>query len=109
MTGGNIDENSTCLFFWNVYKFISIQNERCRWEKGIEAEIWAVAQDKAESDMEKADVLLIGPQMRFLFKRISKVADEKGVPVEVIDPISYGRIDGEAVLDKALELIQKKV
>lgn len=78
-------------------------------EKGMEAEIWAVAQDKAESDMEKADVLLIGPQMRFLFKKISKVADEKGVPVEVIDPISYGRIDGEAVLDKALELIQKKV
>ncbi|MFJ6412248.1 PTS sugar transporter subunit IIB [Terribacillus saccharophilus] len=78
-------------------------------EKGIEAEIWAVAQDKAESDMEKADVLLIGPQMRFLFKKISKVADEKGVPVDVIDPISYGRIDGEAVLDKALELIQKKV
>lgn len=78
-------------------------------EKGIEAEIWAVAQDKAESDMEKADVLLIGPQMRFLFKKISKVADEKGVPVDVIDPISYGRIDGEAVLDKALELIKKKV
>ncbi|MFB1098203.1 PTS sugar transporter subunit IIB [Terribacillus sp. JSM ZJ617] len=78
-------------------------------EKGIEAEIWAVAQDKAESDMEKADVLLIGPQMRFLFKKISKVAGEKGVPVDVIDPISYGRIDGEAVLDKALELIQKKV
>ena len=35
-------------------------------ENGIEAEIWAVAQDKAQTDMERADVLLIGPQMRFL-------------------------------------------
>ena len=39
-------------------------------ERGLEATIWAVAQDKAETDLKKADVLLIGPQMRFLKKKL---------------------------------------
>ncbi|GAA0486177.1 PTS sugar transporter subunit IIB [Salinibacillus aidingensis] len=74
-------------------------------EKGIEAEIWAVSQDKAETDMEKADVLLLGPQMRFLKRKFSKKADELGLPIDSIDPVAYGRVDGEAVLEKALELM----
>ncbi|WP_170007300.1 PTS sugar transporter subunit IIB [Bacillus fonticola] len=74
-------------------------------EKGLEVEIWAVAQDKAPADMEKADVLLIGPQMRFMKKKFSKRAEEVGIPLDVIDPVAYGRVDGKAVLNKALELI----
>lgn len=30
---------------------------------GDEVEIWAVGQDEAKKEMEKADVVLIGPQM----------------------------------------------
>ncbi|WP_077623619.1 PTS sugar transporter subunit IIB [Sediminibacillus massiliensis] len=77
-------------------------------KKGIDAEIWAVAQDKAPKEMERADVLLIGPQMRFMKKKFSKTAEEVGIPLDVIDPVSYGRVDGEAVLNKALELMGEK-
>lgn len=77
-------------------------------ERGIDTNIWAVAQDKAEKDMEKADVLLIGPQMRFMKKKLKKVGDEMGVPVDSIDPMAYGRVDGKAVLDTALELLDNK-
>src|SRR5699024_1095255 len=73
--------------------------------KRIETEIWAVAQDKAPTEMERADVLLIGPQMRFMKKKFAKTAEEIGIPLDVIDPVSYGRVDGEAVLNKAIELI----
>ena len=76
-------------------------------EKGIEAEIWAVAQDKAVTDMAKADVLLIGPQMRFLKKKLSADAEKAGISLDVIDPVAYGRIDGAKVLNTALELIEK--
>lgn len=76
-------------------------------KQGIATEIWAVAQDKALVDMKKADVLLIGPQMRFMKKRFSKVAEELDIPLDVIDPVAYGRVEGEAVLKKALELIDK--
>jgi len=74
-------------------------------EKGIETEIWAVAQDKAFEDIKKADVLLIGPQMRFLKGKFAKTAEEVGIPLDVIDPVAYGRVDGAAVLNKALQLI----
>ncbi|UOQ45652.1 PTS sugar transporter subunit IIB [Halobacillus salinarum] len=73
--------------------------------KGVECEIWAVAQDRAMKDMEKADVLLIGPQMRFMKRKFEKTAGEVGIPVDIIDPMAYGRVDGEAVLSKALDLI----
>ncbi len=74
-------------------------------EKGMEVNIWAVAQDKAVSELEKADVLLIGPQMRFMKKKYEEAAEKVGVPVDVIDPVAYGRVDGKAVLEKALELM----
>ncbi|WP_226037240.1 PTS sugar transporter subunit IIB [Aquibacillus saliphilus] len=76
--------------------------------KGIDVEIWAVAQDKAPKDMERADVLLIGPQMRFMKKKFGVTAAEVGIPLDVIDPMAYGRVDGEAVLNKAIELIDGK-
>src|SRR5690554_704434 len=81
--------------------------EAAAQEKGVEATIWAVAQDKAETDIKKADVLLIGPQMRFMKKKLEKFGSEQGVPVDVINPVDYGRVNGAAVLDTALELIEK--
>lgn len=74
-------------------------------QKGIEAEIWAVAQDKVMTEVKNADVLLIGPQMRFMKRKFEPIAKEQGIPLDVIDPIAYGRIDGEAVLNFALQLI----
>ncbi len=79
--------------------------EEAAKETEVEVEIWAVAQDKAPTDMEKADVLLIGPQMRFMKKKFAKRAEEVGIPLDVIDPVAYGRVDGKAVLNKALDLI----
>jgi PTS system cellobiose-specific IIB component len=66
-----------------------------------------VGNEKAEKEMEKADVLLIGPQMRFLKKKLEKKAEEIGIKVDVIDPVAYGRMDGEKVFHQALELINK--
>ncbi|WP_416147242.1 PTS sugar transporter subunit IIB [Salipaludibacillus sp. HK11] len=81
--------------------------EEAAEKKGIEATIWAVSQDKAIPELPKADVLLIGPQMRFMKKKYEVEANKIGVPVDVIDPVAYGRVNGEAVLDKALELAEK--
>lgn len=77
-------------------------------QKGVDVEIWAVAQDKASTEMDKADVLLIGPQMRFLKQKLEEKADEINIPVDVIESVAYGRADGEAVLNRALELIRER-
>src|SRR5690625_533893 len=74
-------------------------------KSAFEVTIWPVGQDKAPKEMEQADVLLIGPQMRFMKKKFSKIAEEVGIPIDVIDSMAYGRVDGEVVLKKALELM----
>jgi len=75
---------------------------------GDEIKIWAVGQDQAQSEMEKADILLIGPQMRFMKKRLAKFAEDLKIPVDVIDPVAYGRVDGEGVYRKAIQLMEGK-
>ncbi|MFB1049772.1 PTS sugar transporter subunit IIB [Paraliobacillus sp. JSM ZJ581] len=75
--------------------------------RGMDVEIWAVTQDNAPSEMKRADVLLIGPQMRFLTEKLSRIAEELEIPLDVIDPKAYGRVDGKGVLNQAIELMVK--
>lgn len=72
-------------------------------ERGIEANIWAVAEAEAQTNAEKADVILLGPQVRFLLDKITAFAG--GKPVAVIDMLAYGTMDGAKVLDQALALV----
>lgn len=78
-------------------------------QKGIEAEIEAMSADNAFKVLKNYDVLLIGPQMRFMKKKFEKAASDEGIEltIESIDPMSYGRIDGEGVLDQAVKLTGK--
>lgn len=77
-------------------------------EQSIEAEIWAVGQADVEEEMKKADVLLFGPQMRFLKTKFASKAKEINLPIDVIPPVSYGRCDGKAVLKMAIDMINSK-
>ena len=35
-------------------------------EKGVECEIWAISEVNLQSEIEKCDVLLLGPQVRYI-------------------------------------------
>ncbi len=73
-------------------------------EQGIEAKIWAVGVADGKEEIPKADIVLLGPQVRFLENQMKKnVNNEK--PVMVIEMLSYGRLDGKTVLAKAIEAI----
>lgn len=72
--------------------------------RGLDAKIWAVGEQVADnSDEIKADVILVGPQMRFKVPKIKK--SHPDIPVDSIDMRDYGMMNGAAVLDKALSLI----
>lgn len=73
--------------------------------KGIESEIWAVSDAEAADNLPKADVLLLGPQVRFLESKMKEIAGDK--PVAVIDMMAYGTMNGEKVLEQALSLLGK--
>lgn len=73
--------------------------------KGMEVNIWAVGDSEAESNIQKADVILLGPQIRFMKKKIQEMASDK--PVATIDMGDYGTMNGEKVLISALNLISE--
>lgn len=75
-------------------------------ERGIEAEIEAIAASELE-EVGDADVILLGPQARYALNDVKEIADEKGIKVDVINSMLYGTMNGAAVLDMALEMIEK--
>lgn len=73
--------------------------------RGVEAEIFAVAESEAKNNLD-VHVVLLGPQVRFLLTKMTDMMAAKNVPVQVIDSINYGTMNGDAVLTQALGLIK---
>lgn len=52
-----------------------------------------------------ADVVLLGPQIAYMLPEIQRLLPNK--PVEVIDSLLYGKVDGLGVLKAAVAAIKK--
>ena len=74
-------------------------------EQGINAEIHAVAEAEINEHLDKVDVILLGPQVRFLLSKMKALLEPKGIPVEVINSVDYGTMNGSNVLKQAINLI----
>lgn len=68
-------------------------------------EIWAMSIDEAYEDYEKADVILIGPQIRYA---LNDIIAQSQKPVEVIDKKNYGLGKGAEILQQAKSLYEKR-
>ncbi len=73
-------------------------------KEGIDAKIVAMSEASFDSYTEKTDVLLLGPQVSYLLEKMKKENEPKGIKVALIDPLSYGMMDGKKVLDTALAM-----
>ncbi len=70
---------------------------------GFECEINAYASLVAADHVAGAHVVLIGPQIRHQLKDLkSRLAP---IPVEAIDTVAYGMMDGKRVIDQVKKLI----
>ena len=81
-----------------------LRMEKSAQEKGVDVKIMAVGITEAESIMEDWDIVLLGPQVRHQIKRIEDKANGT-MPVAVIDMRDYGLMNGEKVLNDALQTI----
>ena len=77
-------------------------------ESGIEAKIWAISEANIDKEVQNTDVILLGPQVRFMLSKATEIAKPYNVPVEVINMMHYGTCNGKAVLDRAIELASSK-
>ncbi len=82
--------------------------EKAAREQGKNYKIWAVAEAEAGLHIQNADVLLIGPQMRFWKKDAERIAAPYNIPVAVINTVDYGMNNGAAVLEFAEKLFYEK-
>lgn len=69
-------------------------------ERALEVNIWAVGDALAKDNVSKADVIMLGPQVKFLLEKTKTLAGEK--PVLVIEMKDYGMMNGNAILDAAM-------
>ncbi|MBC1475406.1 PTS sugar transporter subunit IIB [Listeria grandensis] len=79
--------------------------EKAAEDRNLEATIFAVSEAEAPDNIDKIDVLLLGPQVRFLESKFKKKLEPLGKPVAVINSIDYGMMNGGKVLDQALQLL----
>jgi PTS system cellobiose-specific IIB component len=74
-------------------------------QKGIEAEIIAVAMEEFDATLSKFDCCLLGPQIKYMQPELQAKANVHGIKVQPIDMMDYGMQRGDKVLDFALNLI----
>lgn len=75
--------------------------------KGVKAKIWAVGDSESTDEVKGADIVLLGPQVRYLEKKMNERVNNSK-PVMVIDMMAYGTMNGAKVLDQALVKLQER-
>lgn len=71
-------------------------------KNNLPVSIIAVPQSKFEDYQDKTDILLLGPQVSFLYEDFKEKYEPKGIRVRVIDSADYGMMNGAKVLKAAL-------
>lgn len=72
-------------------------------KKGAEYNIAAYSLNEVDVYGPQADVILVGPQVRFALDKIKKQFPDK--PVDSIDMRAYGMMDGKAAIALAEKLL----
>lgn len=74
--------------------------------EGVQASIRAVEDTAMDAELPKADILLTGPQVRCMKKKMEKEADSQ-IPADVIDVKDCGMMNGKAVGHNALKELDR--
>ncbi|BFO10873.1 hypothetical protein GGER_33830 [Serratia rubidaea] len=61
-----------------------------------------------DEQFSRYQVVLLGPQVKYMLPALSARAAEQGIPVAAIDMMDYGMQRGDKVLDFALALIAQQ-
>jgi len=73
--------------------------------KNLDVQVEALSLELFQENLDKYDLFLLGPQVRFKKADFDKIANPTGKKVEVINQMDYGMMKGEKILDWALTLI----
>lgn len=72
-------------------------------KRGLEALVYAVPIVELEENLDGADAVLLGPQIRFALEDIKKRSGE--IPVMAIAPQDFGMMNAPRVMDQLSEML----
>lgn len=75
--------------------------------RGLDIEVFAMGETEAKKDLAQADILLLGPQVRYMESGFRKTIGDAKTKLGVVDMRAYGNMDGEKVLEQILELAEQ--
>lgn len=77
-------------------------------ERNLDVHIFAVSGTEAEHKLKDkpVDVMMLGPQVRYLKPKFDELAEKNNIVISVIDMRDYGTMNGEKVLNTALKLAE---
>ncbi|MCL2197635.1 MAG: PTS sugar transporter subunit IIB [Defluviitaleaceae bacterium] len=74
--------------------------------KNIEVIVNAYPVGEVAKVIDGADIILLGPQVRFKLNSLKKDYESKNVPMITIEPTDYGRLNGENILNSILSHLE---
>lgn len=77
-------------------------------EKGIEADIEARAFQRIEDRIHQTDILLVGPQVRYLTKKFQEQYGSEVPVIQTMDMSDYAMQRAEKIFEQAYEEYLKK-
>ncbi len=95
----------TCCIGMSTSMLAELMSQASK-EQGFDDEIMCIDSEKVEIIDLDADVLLLGPQIKHMYRRLYRKYHNK-MPVAMIDHQDYGCMNGENVLAFAHELFEK--
>mgnify|MGYP002572139443 FL=1 len=94
-----------CFTGMSTSVLVSRMNEYAA-KKGIACSIEAYPETEVANKAKDLDIVLIGPQIKYMRKRIEQICSPLNVKVMVVSNVDFGRMDAAHVLDEALKLIE---
>jgi PTS system cellobiose-specific IIB component len=83
--------------------FIAQNMRKAAKAKGLDINIKAVSDTELEDYLPEFDLVLVGPHLKHRFAEIEKIVEPYKIKAKIIDQKSYASLDGESILEDALE------
>lgn len=84
--------------------FMAANMRKSAKAQGLNVSIHAVSKSEIMEYADKIDVLLLGPHFAAEVPATQKAVSSYGVKVMSIDPDYYAALDGESILEEAIDL-----
>ncbi|GAA0433019.1 PTS sugar transporter subunit IIB [Agaribacter marinus] len=88
--------------------FLAQNIRKAAKKRGMEIEVIARGESELREYMNQIDVVLIAPHLSYIQQDIEQQLNGSGIPCTLIDPSTYGLLDGEKGLDIIIHQLEEK-